>query len=67
MKNENLYEWVFHFNPYTQNWRACKRNEYLDLFNKPESNFLISKNISTLRELIEKTDGNIDKINKLIK
>lgn len=66
MDNSTLYNWVFNFNPFTQNWRACKREDYNKLFSEPESNFLSAKDLNVLIELILKTNGNIDKINNLL-
>jgi hypothetical protein len=62
-----LHGWVFTFNIYTKNWVAATRDQYLDLFSKPETEFLRSKNINTLQELIIKTGGDEEKIKKLIK
>lgn len=70
LKNKNmeqLHGWLFTFNSYSQNWICCKREQYLDLFNKPETEFLRSKEINTLIELIIKTEGNEEKIKKLLK
>jgi len=64
---EELHNFIFTYNNYTGNWRVCKREQYLDLFNKPETEFLRSKEINTLIELIIKTGGDEEKIKKLIK
>lgn len=65
---EVFNDWVFHFNPYAQVWNATKRETYNDLFNKPSSkNVITSSKIDTLIHLIQITDGNISKMNKLAK
>lgn len=33
MKNEYLQGWVFHFNPYTNEWNAFIREHYVSYFN----------------------------------
>lgn len=67
---ENLYNWVFNYNPYTKLWNATKREYYALLFSATSKNsnlVLKSKDINTLIELITKTDGESNKIKKLIK
>jgi hypothetical protein len=31
--NENINNWVFHFNPYTQKWNGIHRDNYLQYWN----------------------------------
>lgn len=62
-----LYGWVFTYNPFTSNWRACKRDNYLKLFDAPETEFIRSKNLDTLISLVIKTQGEEEKIKKLVK
>lgn len=59
-KKEYLYGWLFTFNPATNNWRACTRDQYLDLFSKPEETFLRSENKEDLEALIMECEGNVD-------
>jgi len=33
MKNEHLYEWIFHFNSYTNQWNGFLRRYFADYFN----------------------------------
>ena len=33
MKNEFLQQYVFHFNPYTNEWNGFLREHYLEYFN----------------------------------
>jgi hypothetical protein len=55
MTKDNLYGWVFTYNPITGNWRACTREDYLDFFSIPEKNFIRSKDLNTLQEIIMKS------------
>jgi len=64
---DNLYGWIFTYNPLTSHWRACPRENYLRLFSEPETNFLCSSDIKSLQSLIIRTNGDMDLINKLIK
>lgn len=64
---QSLYGWVFTFNPNTGNYRACQREELNQFFSEPETNFLRSKHLETLEEIIIKNEGNSSKIHKLIK
>ena len=66
MLNSNLYNWVFNYNPYINKWCACKRDNYNNLFSKSSKDILKATDINVLIELINKTDGNVDKINKLL-
>ncbi len=55
IRNEFLLNWIFNFNPNTQEWRACKRDNYLELFsNNGSVHILKSKKIDTLVEFITK-------------
>ena len=63
---EELYGWIFTYNPHTKNWRTCQRDELNDFFSKSEENFLRSKSIDTLIELILKNKGNNEAIKQLI-
>jgi hypothetical protein len=66
MYSRVLYNWLFHYNPFTHKWDAFTREDYLDYFNgkkKPVS----SSNINTLIEIIGKTNGDITKLDNLTK
>jgi hypothetical protein len=67
MNNQELYGWVFTFNPYQQVWLAAKRENSNELFSGNEGNVLKSSSINTLQQLIIKTDGDEEKIKKLLK
>jgi hypothetical protein len=65
MKNE-LHDWIFHFNVYTNNWEAAKREHYVYLFSDRGAGHVISSHrIDVLTELIIKTKGDISKMNAL--
>lgn len=61
----NTYGWLFTFNPLTNNWRACTRDQYLDFFSKPEENFLRSEHIQDLIDLINYHKGDATKLKTL--
>jgi hypothetical protein len=68
MENQALYDWIFRYNCHDQSWYATKRESYNDLFSDLSSkNILKSSSIKTLAEIINKTDGDIKKINSLLK
>ena len=55
---KNLYNWVFHCNPYTKQWAAIPRELYNDYWSNYELEGIIrSSKFSTLLEIIQKTDG----------
>lgn len=61
-------DWVFHYCPYSVKWKAATRDNMKDLFNNSNSDKVIKSNkIETLIELIQKTKGDISKMNKLTK
>lgn len=62
---DNISNWIFHLNPITNNWEATTRDNYNDLFSNNKE-VLKSKDINILIELIEKTNGDPIKINKLL-
>lgn len=53
---KNLYDYLFHYNPYTDEWSAFKREDSNKYFNGeiPEENILKSKNIMTLFGVIKR-------------
>jgi hypothetical protein len=63
---ENLYDWLFHYNPYTKVWNAFRRDDSSQYFNGELENVLSSKNYNTLIDIIHKTGGDAKKIKKLI-
>lgn len=62
-----MYDWVFHFNPYTKEWAAVPRENYNDYWcNADNSNVLRSSKFETLHSLLYKTKGNNNAIEKLL-
>jgi hypothetical protein len=56
---DNVYNYVFHFNPSAKVWTAIPRDEYLAYWNrsiKDVDGVLRSKDINTLVELVDKGD-----------
>lgn len=66
--DKTLYGWLFTYNPFTDKWRAAKSEHKEELFSSFKGeNVISSSKIETLIELIIKTDGDRDKIEKLLK
>ncbi len=63
---EELYNWLFHYNPYQKHWTAFKREESNSYFNGEIKNPLVSKKYNTLIDIIVKTNGDEKKIKKLL-
>ena len=55
---DHLYDWVFHFNPYTKTWAAIPRETYNDYWNDSTyPNIIRSSKFPTLLEILQKTEG----------
>ena len=67
INKDNLYDWLFHYNHYTNMWNAIKRDDLNKYFNGELEIALSSKKHSTLVDIIEKTGGDETKIKKLLK
>ena len=67
INKDNLYDWLFHYNHYTNMWNAFKRDDLNKYFNGKLEIALSSKKHSTLVDIIEKTGGDETKIKKLLK
>ncbi len=66
--NDSLYEWVFHYNHYTELWSAFQRKDYTQYFNNPSDPDLVvikSREIKTLIGVINKMEGDPDKLANL--
>lgn len=64
MKKYKLYDWVLHYNPYKEVWQAARREDINLLFSESESKKLIkAARIEVLVEILEKTDGDLSKLN----
>lgn len=64
MKNENLYDYVLHYNPYIDRWCAIPRDSYLDYWNnKLEIEGLIcSPDLNVVIELINRGSNFVNSI-----
>lgn len=52
-----MYEWIFHYNPYSALWSAFQRKDYVQYFNDlndPNLMVIKSKEFNTLVELLRK-------------
>lgn len=58
-KNQNLYDWVFHYNHYTKLWAAYHRDDHKAYFNAEESlhPILRHSNIKVLMRHIADSNG----------
>lgn len=67
MKNTELYNWLFHFNTHTGAWGAFHREDYAAYWNGTEPKYAIlrAKDISTIQEIIIKTNGDKIKLDEL--
>jgi hypothetical protein len=64
----SLYHYVFHYNAFTRLWSAIPRDVYQQYWNDATvSGVIRSKSIETLTEIIYKTKGDPELIEKLIK
>lgn len=62
-----LYDWVLHFNPYTNLWAAVPRDVYREYWDKHDHpNVLKSSNLQTLLELLHKSKGDVEVLNNII-
>lgn len=65
--NAFMYNWIFHYNPFSEIWVAIHRDNYMEYWDNQDCNrCLKSKNISDLKELLYKTKGSPEEIEKLI-
>lgn len=63
-----LYNWVFHFNVYTNVWAAIPRGLVQNYFNDLETpGVLFSRELDTLADLICRTNGDEGSIDALLK
>jgi len=63
-----LYDWVFHFNPYSDEWSAIPKKLYSEyLNNKKHPEIIRSKKVNTLIEILNKTKGDPEEIEKLVR
>jgi hypothetical protein len=68
MRNENLYGWIFTFNPYEDEWKATPRENGNTLFSGGKGVLRMKGvgNIMSLVDLVNRTEGEELKINQLL-
>jgi hypothetical protein len=60
---ENVYNYVFHYNSMAKNWSAIPRDKYQEYWSNPNTaGILKSSNIKTLVELIGKGEDFVKSI-----
>ena len=60
---DKIYDWVFHYNIYTNTWNAIPREKYSEYWNDNKINGVISsRKIETLIEIINRGDEFIKSI-----
>jgi len=65
---ENLYDWLFHYNFYKEEWSAFKRDDIYVYFSGGDSDKILkSKNQKDLIDFIIDSKGNVNKMKKLLK
>jgi hypothetical protein len=64
---DNLYGWLFTYNPYTNLWNAATRDNYFLLFSNPSNELVLkAKDLKVLTELIGRTNGDAKLIKQLL-
>lgn len=66
--NQSLYNWIFHYNPWTDMWNAFPREKHNDYFNDPYDSSMVvirSSKIETLISLLYRIDGDPEKLDNL--
>lgn len=63
-----LYNWIFHFNPYTNLWSAFRREDYAGYWNDPDDPKLMilkSTEFKTLIAILHQIECDPEKLAKL--
>jgi hypothetical protein len=63
---EDLYGWLFHYNPYMKHWAVFKKEDMGNYFNGKLKDVLISSKVDTLIEIVINTQGDPDKVKALL-
>ena len=66
-KKNYIHDFIFHFNTYTSKWNAVTRDNYNELFSGDKGNVISSSSIQTLEYLINKYQGDVNKIKSNVK
>jgi hypothetical protein len=61
---KSTYDWLLHFNPYTQMWNLFHKEDTVAYWNGDEFKHphIKSHNLDTLKSILEETSGLEDKI-----
>jgi hypothetical protein len=60
-EDDFMNDWVFHFNPYADQWAAIPRDKYTDYWNDFKHHAILrSKHLNTLISLLYKSKGDVD-------
>lgn len=60
-EDDFMNDWVFHFNPYADQWAAIPRETYNEYWNNFKHHAVLrSKHLNTLISLLYKSKGNVD-------
>lgn len=60
-----MFNWFFHFNPYTGDWNAVPREQKLEYWNNFEcENVVKSKSFLTLLEILNITKGDVSNLDE---
>lgn len=66
MKNEELYGWIFSYNPFKNTWRSVNRDNYYKLWNESASEAILeSPDINSIIDIIIKGKGDLRTILKI--
>lgn len=67
MNSEELYNWIFHYNTYTNVWSGFNREDYKAYWNGEETKYAIlrARDVKTIQEIILKTNGDKKKLDEL--
>ena len=60
-EQDYLNDWVFHFNPYANQWAAIPRDKYKEYWNNFKHHAVLrSKHLNTLIDLLHKSKGDMN-------
>jgi len=68
MLNDGFYNWIFHFNPYTQLWSIIHREDYTAYWSGGETKYPVvkSKDLKTLIYVVNTSEGDPSFIEEII-
>jgi hypothetical protein len=70
-----MYDWIFHYNPYTNNWSAIPRDLYVDYWTRSDfldnysdihgRSILRARHLNVLIDLLHKAKGDVEIIHDI--